>query len=205
MAKKKSGTLVKVIAIIAAVLVIVFAVGMIYRFTNGFNEDFKTFYVEHDGKQVLSAESTTTLKRGEEHRFDVKYTFDFVTSETRDYSVKVVSHAQEPFAYYVNDREYLYQDGIDLTAAFDIKKEDTYFTVKISNGSTLQTVLQALNKDKTVAVDETIEGKQPYLYTLVISSYNKSITYQIHFAIHIPVQGIYIDGAGDSLLFGGNV
>lgn len=50
MSKKKSGSLITIIAIIAAVVVIAFAVGMIYRFTNGFNEDFKTFYVEHEGE-----------------------------------------------------------------------------------------------------------------------------------------------------------
>lgn len=207
MAKRKSGSLPKIIAIIVVAVVLIFGVGLIYRFTNGFNEDFKTFYVEHDGKQILSTESTSRLAKGEDHRFDVKYTFDFVNSETRDYSVKVYSNISkdEIFSYTVNGLELPYKNGIDLTAAFEIEKTETYFTVKIPGDASLQSVLQALYAGKTVTVDETIEYKQPYLYTLVVSSYNESVVYYIDFALYVPVHGISIAGGGDSdsLQFGG--
>lgn len=39
-------TVAKVIAYVVLALVLVVAVGLIYKYTNGFNEDFKTFYVE---------------------------------------------------------------------------------------------------------------------------------------------------------------
>ena len=43
----------KVIGVILVLLLLAGIVAVIYRFTNGFNEDFKTFYVEYDGEQIL--------------------------------------------------------------------------------------------------------------------------------------------------------
>lgn len=45
-------TVAKIIAYVLAALVLVTVVGLIYKFTNGFNEDFKTFYVEYDGRYL---------------------------------------------------------------------------------------------------------------------------------------------------------
>ena len=44
-------TIAKIIAYVLIALALVATVGLIYKFTNGFNEDFKTFYVEYDGKK----------------------------------------------------------------------------------------------------------------------------------------------------------
>ena len=49
--QSKGQTAAKVIGVILVLALLAGIVAVIYRFTNGFNEDFKTFYVEHDGKQ----------------------------------------------------------------------------------------------------------------------------------------------------------
>ena len=72
----KGKTAAKIIGIILVLLLLAGLVAIIYRFTNGFNEDFKTFYVEYDGEQILTTESEMHLVSGNTHRFDVKYTFD---------------------------------------------------------------------------------------------------------------------------------
>ena len=82
--QSKGQTAAKVIGIVLVLLLLAGIVAVIYRFTNGFNEDFKTFYVEHDGEQILSADSKMSFKAGETYRFDVKYTFDTDKSETKD-------------------------------------------------------------------------------------------------------------------------
>ena len=45
--QSKGQTAAKVIGIVLVLLLLAGIVAVIYRFTNGFNEDFKTFYVEH--------------------------------------------------------------------------------------------------------------------------------------------------------------
>lgn len=43
----------KVITGVIIVLIVALAVELIFKFMNGFNEDFKTFYLEQDGKQIF--------------------------------------------------------------------------------------------------------------------------------------------------------
>lgn len=58
----------KVIGVILVLLSLAGIIAIIYRFTNGFNEDFKTFYVEYDGEQILTADSKLHLVEGQTHR-----------------------------------------------------------------------------------------------------------------------------------------
>ena len=55
-------TVAKIIAYVAIALVVVLGVGLVYKFTNGFNEDFKTFYIEYGGKQILTEYNEMTLQ-----------------------------------------------------------------------------------------------------------------------------------------------
>ena len=59
--QSKGQTAAKVIGVILVLLLLAGIVAVIYRFTNGFNEDFKTFYVEYDGEQILTADSKLHL------------------------------------------------------------------------------------------------------------------------------------------------
>ena len=54
----------KIIGIILVLLLVAGLIAVIYKFTNGFNEDFKTFYVEHEGKQILAQDSEMTRLTG---------------------------------------------------------------------------------------------------------------------------------------------
>ncbi len=92
----------KVIGIILVLLLVAGLVAVIYKFTNGFNEDFKTFYVEYEGKQILAQNSELALEPGKTYRFDVKYTFDTQQSETKDYIVEIVPNAEQDFEYLVD-------------------------------------------------------------------------------------------------------
>ena len=93
--QSKGQVAAKVIGIILVLALLAGLVAVIYKFTNGFNEDFKTFYVEHEGKQFLSAQNDLVLEDAGVHRFDVKYTFDTEQSETKDYAVEIVPNAEQ--------------------------------------------------------------------------------------------------------------
>lgn len=183
----------KIIGIILVLLLVAGLVAVIYKFTNGFNEDFKTFYVEHDGEQILSADSETTFTEGKTHRFDVKYTFDTQQSETRDYSVEIVPNAEQDFEYLVDGETYLYSKAGDLSAAFSLKKQKSYFEITLREDMTIQSVLEAVHPGQQVEVPENAADENPFPYTLIVSSYNGNVSYRIAFDLGADVTGITLD------------
>ena len=186
----------KVITGVIVVLVVALAVGLIFKFTNGFNEDFKTFYLEQDGKQILTSETEKAFVQGEQYRYEVKYTFDSGKSEPKGYNVKVVPNGKIKLSFKADGKQYSYADAKELTSAFNIKKEASAFTLSVPKELTLKSVLEKVY-GKTVEVEE----QKGYLYTLVVSSYNEKVTYKINFGLSINVEGIELDK--DGIVFGG--
>ena len=189
----KGKTAAKIIGIILVLLLLAGLVAIIYKFTNGFNEDFKTFYVEYGGEQILTTESEMHLTSGNTHRFDVKYTFDTENTEPKGYNVKVVPNAQRDFDFTVDGERYLYSKQGDMTAAFGLKKSDTYFEFVIPEDFSLEYALQSCYPDKEVIVPEEAVGTNAYPYMLVISSYNDSVVYRIALSVGAEVTGVTID------------
>lgn len=182
-----SKTAAKIIGYVLVVLLLVALIGLIYKFTNGFNEDFKTFYVEYDGKQILTTDSKLTLNTNGDSTFNVKYTFDNDKSEAKDYNVKIIPNVERDFDYTVEGERYLFSQTGELTSAFDLKKEGSQFTLTIPKDYDLQQVLQAVNGGKETVIPEDAEINNPYPYRLVVSSYNDKVTYNIDFKITEPV------------------
>ena len=181
----------KIIGIILVLLLVAGSVAVIYRFTNGFNEDFKTFYVEHEGKQILMQDSKTALDAGSTYRFDVKYTFDTQQSETKDYTVEIVPNAEQDFEYTVDGEPYLYSKAGDLSAAFSLKKQKSYFEITLREDMSVQSVLETVHPGQQVKVPENAADVFPYV--LCISSYNGNVSYRIAFGLGAEVTGITLD------------
>lgn len=186
----------KIIGIILVLLLVAGLVAVIYKFTNGFNEDFKTFYVEHEGKQILSENSEMTFTEGKTHRFDVKYTFDTGQTEARDYSVEIVPNAEQDFEYTVDGETYLYSKAGDLSAAFSLKKQKSYFEITLREDMTIQSVLETVHPGQQVKVPGNASDGNPFPYALIVSSYNGNVSYRIAFDIGTDVTGITPDPPG---------
>ena len=191
--QSKGQTAAKVIGVILMLALLAGIVAVIYRFTNGFNEDFKTFYVEYDGEQILTTESEMRLVSGNTHRFNVKYTFDTENAEPKDYNVKVVPNAERDFDFTVDGERYLYSKEGDMTAAFGLNKQDTYFELVIPEDFSLQYALQSCYPGQTVVVPSEAENGNAYPYTLVVSSYNESVVYRIDLSVGAEVTGVTLD------------
>ena len=194
--QSKGQSAAKIIGIILVLLLVAGLVAVIYKFTNGFNEDFKTFYVEHDGEQILSADSKMSFKAGETYRFDVKYTFDTGQTEARDYSVEIVPNAEQDFEYTVDGEIYLYSKAGDLSAAFSLKKQKSYFEITLREDMTLQSVLETVHPGQQVEVPEGASDGNPFPYALIVSSYNGNVSYRIAFDLGTDVTGITLDPPG---------
>ena len=119
---KKQMNVGKTIAVIVCVFLLVLAVGSIAFFTNGFTSDFKTFYVESDGKRMLSDYDNYIMKQDAENKFVVKYTFGAVNKDISGYTLKIVpnvSHDND-FDFTVDGEIYSFGAEEDLTKGFDI-------------------------------------------------------------------------------------
>lgn len=188
--------IVKIITSVLLALLLVGTMGVIAHFTNGFREDFKTFYVTYEGEDILSEKSGLELPRGEAHRFDVTYIFEDLDKEEepRGYSVEIVSNVEKgkEFEYTVDGEKISYVDGMYLTNVFQIDKQDTYFTLTLPEDISLKKILESVY-EKDVEVPNDVEATEPYLYTLVVSSYDESVTYHIDFAFYIGVTGVTLD------------
>ena len=191
--QSKGQVAAKVIGIILVLALLAGLIAVIYKFTNGFNEDFKTFYVEHEGKQFLSAQNDLVLEDAGVHRFDVKYTFDTEQSETKDYAVEIVSNAEQDFEYLVDGEPHLFSRAGDLSAAFDLNKQATYFEITTTDGMTLQSILERCHAGQTVEVPADAEKGNAYPFQLIVTSYNGSVSYRIAFSVGMTVTGITLD------------
>lgn len=210
--QSKGQTAAKVIGVILVLLLLAGLVAVVYRFTNGFNEDFKTFYVEHNGNQILTTDTQMSLEAGEVYRFDVKYTFDTENAQPKDYNVKVVPNVERDFDYTVDGERYLYSKTSDLTGAFGLSKQDTYFEITIPEDMSIQKALESCYPGQSVVVPDSAVADNPYPYALIVSSYNESVVYHIYLSIGVNVTSVsldqteivfteYADGA-ESLLIG---
>lgn len=191
--QSKGQVAAKIIGIILVLLLVAGLAAVLYKFTNGFNEDFKTFYVEHEGKQILTTDSELVLEPGKTNRFDVKYTFDTGQTEARDYTVEIVPNAEQDFEYTVDGETYLYSKAGDLSAAFSLKKQKSYFEITLREDMTIQSVLEAIHPGQKVVVPETAADENPFPYALIVSSYNGNVSYHIAFNLGADVTGITLD------------
>ncbi len=174
-------TLAKILGYGLVLLLVAAAIGFTYKYTNGFNEDLKTFYIEYNGKQILTTENKLTLKKEAVHRFDVKYTFDKEDAEPKEYKVKIVKNVTSDFDFTVDGEKYLFSKVGDLTAAFEPIMHDTYFELYLPESLSFGEILKRVYDGKNVSVPTDAWANNPYPFKLQISSYNEKITYNIDF------------------------
>lgn len=181
----------KVLSYIVIVLVLVLACGLLAYFTNGFTSDFKTFYVECDGKPVLSTNSGYKVSASSPLTVDVKYTFGAINKEVSGYSVKVVPNAiqDNDFDFTLDGNAYSFQAESDMTAGFEIKEKENSFTVKPKGG--INDVMKAVypNYEVSDCRDKAYEN----MFTLIVTSYNGKASVKLNFTIAESVVGVILD------------
>lgn len=195
MSAKKSSKVVKSISFILVLLAMVIFIGFFATFTNGFTSDFKSFYVENDGEQLLNNVDNVAILKDTEMRFDCKYTFGFLNKkQPKGYNVKVVPNVSQnnDFDFSVDGQLYAFGAEPDLMCAFDIVFYDNYFTLKLTK--TMQEVLQTVHSGKTVVAPNNYL-KVDY-FTLVISSYDGKSVVNIGMHYFIDIDNIGLDKGG---------
>lgn len=189
--KQTGKTVGKVIAYILVLLVVAGVIAVIVRFTGGFTSDFKTFYVSVDGKDVLASAGGYEVTNEKPLTVDVKYTFGSAGGDVSGYSVKVVPHAVEgkDFDFTLDDQVYSFQAETDLTAGFDIAREETSFTITPKGGVT--EVLRAVYPNNEIG-DCSDKGYED-MYALIVTSYNGKASVTLYFSVLQEVAGVTLD------------
>ena len=181
------------ITYVGALLVVIIIVGMAARFTNGFTDDFKTFYVKVEDKEIMSGSGGYEITRAKPMQVEVKYTFSFATDENKGYNVKIVPNAADKskdFSFTVNGESRPFQAETDLTDGFGIEKSESTFKVT-PKGENLTGVLQAIYPGLDTARIE--EKAYNDMFALVVSSYNEKSSVTIYFTLSSKVSGIRLD------------
>ena len=182
--KKKN--IENLISFVLVFMLCVGAFGLFSQFFDGvsdeLSEGYSSFYLTHEEKSIY-CDTAMTFKINKEYRFDVNYTSSFSeVDEDIDYNVKIVSNAKNnAFQFTVNGANHVYLDGLDLSKAFSLEKYDTFFVFRISDELNLETILQTVYEGKTVTAPLMSSFTNPYLFTLVVSSYDENFVYNIDF------------------------
>lgn len=180
----------KIITYCVLVLLFVAVCGFIFYYTGGFTSDFKTFYVNIDGKDILTSADGYKLSADTPLQVNVKYTFGALNKDIMGYSVKVVPNvAGKDFDFTVDGQTYSYQTETDLTAGFDISQEENSFTITPKGG--INKILAAIYPESEIedCRNKTYEN----MYSLVVTSYNGAASVEIHFSIDEPLYDIVLD------------
>ena len=178
---------------VGALLVLIVLVGVVARFTNGFTDDFKTFYLKVEDKEIMSNSGGYEITRSRPMQVEVKYTFSFATDEKKGYNVKIVPNAADKskdFSFTVNGESRQFQAETDLTDGFEIEKSESTFKVT-PKGENLTGVLQAIYPGLNTARIE--EKAYNDMFALVVSSYNEKSSVTIYFTLSSKVSGIRLD------------
>ena len=181
------------LAYVGIVLVAIIIVGVAARFTNGFTDDFKTFYVKVEDKEIMSNSGGYEITSAQPMQAEVKYTFSFATDENKGYNVKIVPNAADKskdFSFTVNGESKSFQSLQDLTDGFEIEKSESSFKVT-PKGKNLTGVLQTIYPGLDTARIE--EKAYNDMFALVVSSYNEKSSVTIYFTLSSKVSGVRLD------------
>ena len=195
-----------VTAILCVVLLFVLGAGIfvLYRYTNGFNEDFKTFYIERDGERILASKSTAAFEPGSEVRFDVGYVFDGTNSAARDYSVTILPNPEADFDFEAGGLSYAWRMAGRLDGYFSLDKQAAYFTLSAPQGGIGELLREIYHDtaDLSEAFPGGVDPETPF-FLLRVSSYNEAVTYDVVFSVFSPYKVTYeTKGGTDDMVAG---
>ena len=178
--KQNNSALYSALSFLLIALLMLSILGVIMRYTNGGTTDFALFYVAHDGQNIMT-DTTVSLNDGETATFVPKYAADDIMhsvgqeTEKKGYNVKIVPNItkETSFTYRVDDNKYRFEKlaDTDFSSAFNLKKEEKTFSVKIDE-FTVKKLLSAWHEDKTVTIPENFDHKQTY-FNMIVSSYDE--------------------------------
>ena len=191
MTKRSSGNIFSFLTAILVIAVIVLGGSFLYKFTNGFNEELKTFYVTINDKEVMSSANGYTVSPKTGLTVKVKYALKAPENTDKQYSVKITSNydKENNFDFIVDGKTYSFGTGEDYTKGFDITYGKDYFILKPKGY--INDILHAVYPDKEISDCANKEFEN--MFTLTVYSYNGESSVMVLFTIKHTITGISLD------------
>ena len=194
MRKRKTAKITYILIVVAVLALLLLVGGFIAKFTNNFTSDFKTFYVEYDGKTITSDKSDINFVRAEPNRINVGYSLGFLNKEKGNYEVEVLPDVTDEtdFEYQVNGKNYKFSELTDFTEFYKIEKYDDYFTFTMWDN--IDSILAAMYHGDNVSGIPDLSNKS--LLKLVIYNEDKTVSISISFKLIVLPNEIIISPDG---------
>lgn len=173
-AKKKDKTIFsKVLAYILIILFLIGIVGFFALFANNFTDDFKTFFVEYDGKRYGVSEEKTSLPIQNEYVFTV----GFLLSSS-ECSVKVRANPESVLAFTIDGNPYKFYTGTEeydnYTGFFGIDAEENTVTLTLPDGASMESALRYKYDTEDIEITNAAETDN---FELMFSSENGQVIF----------------------------
>lgn len=160
-------------------LVVIFAVGFLFYFTNNFTTELKVFYVKYGNKTFVDDEMNYTIMKDKEYKFEVVNMLG--NDETYKISIIPNETSATAFTFKTDNEEKSYGDIEDLARGFIITAYDNYFIFKATKD--LPEILSLYYQTSTLTdIPTAIDTDLPY-FRLVISSSDMTEIININFNI----------------------
>lgn len=187
---KKSNSTAWAVYLLFVLALIAVAAMFLYKNTGGFETDFKTFYVNVNGKSVFESANGYGIKDDEELKVNVVYTFSKVDSAKKGYSVKVVPNVEQKnnFKFTVDGEEKYFDELSNFAKGFNINKRDDYFT--ISAKGDLNAILKAVCDGEEIS--DCVGYSFEDMFALEVYSYNGKNKVTLYFCVLTNTSGVRI-------------
>ncbi|MCM1305890.1 MAG: hypothetical protein NC037_00280 [Bacteroides sp.] len=176
---RKSKSVIKFIGLLLVFVIVAVCLVIIFRFTNGLNEDFKMFYLNYGEERIVSEHNEMQFNLNNDYRFDVSNTFGSLQGDVV-FDVSVRPNGDVDFEYSVNGEKKLWSESkLDFTKYFVTDKGKDSFTLSI-NVNSMDELMSLVYPDATVVLPSKLDASI-YPLDAVITSNGSNTVYHIKF------------------------
>ncbi len=177
-------------------------IAFIVYYTNNFSTDLTTFYVQYGAQEIRRDKGGMQFEKGIYYTFRCEYPLGFPSSEKGErYKVSVeVNEAGQEIGYKVDSRPTkFYPKSPDIGASFEIAKSENTFTFRIPEETTLESILTKAYEGKEVTEIPDVDFIGKDYFSLVVKSYDESVTIRIGFGFKTGADSEENSGGGDGI------
>lgn len=178
----RSNTIFSMIVSLLLIFAVIGSISIFYKYSDGFESEFKSFYVEVDGETITSEKKGFVLSKYEPFEIKVGYLFNSIDEGKSGYSIKIEPNVDKDtdFHYTVDGRKILFSDIRDYSAGFDIQLKDDSFTIRPLGP--LQNILSCIHEGKTIS-NYSLDSVYNDMFSLTIYSANEKSCVKIYFTL----------------------
>ena len=183
--KKTFGIVVYVLVVLAIVAV----VGLVYRLTNGFKTDVKTFYVTVDKTIITDSSGGYVVTESKPLKGTVRNLS--TNSESKGYTLGVVPNKVDgkDFAFTVDGEMHTFHAEENLTSGFEITADGDKFSI-VPKGNSVSEVLKQIYGD---SVSDCDDKTYKDMFTLLVTSKDGKSEIRLNFSVSGKVTGVTLD------------